>query len=126
MRSSHGTKRIIGFFAAGRPGIVEAWRPREEDPEECGPAEADRRYKTLVRLMLAGEIVDELRPVSVHEQDVATGEYLRITTRDGCESVASKTTNGSGAAILLTMARAGGRFASPFGARRSEGRRSLS
>lgn len=120
-----GSKRIVGFYAAGRPGIAEAWRPREEDPETCGPAEADRRYKTLVRLMLAGEIVDELRLVSVFEQDDATGEILRCATSDDFEST-SAASGEFGFALIAAFARGSGRHAAAVGLRRGEVRRVLS
>lgn len=127
MKSSKN-KRVVGFFAVGVPGIAEVWRPREEDPEECSPAEAERRYRTLVRLMLAKEPIDGAIAASVHEQDVETGEYLRIMTADGSEDVAAETSKDACAdlALLAAHAKGTGRSRVALGLRTSKNARALS
>lgn len=120
------TKRFVGFFAFNRPGIVEAWRPREEDREICGSAEAARRYEALVRAMLGGELVDGLRPASVFERDEVTGEILRSTTADGFETTADSVRGSEGLRTLAALVGCSGRREIVSALRRMEGRRALS
>jgi hypothetical protein len=91
----------VDFFSASEPFVMQTWRPREEDSDECDFAEACRRVRSLCRSMDARENVDGLIPSSVCLRDAVTGETLFVRLADGSTDIVDGTNKDQRARLAL-------------------------